>query len=145
MVKQIKNKKNISYKLIGIELIESSLNHPKKPIPEQKQFHFEIKLEHKFNQDNQLIIAIISIAVLNEQKDLELGKLTASCIFKVENLSDHIEIKNNQIIVPDDFIAELNSISVSTARGILFSQFKGTFLHNAFLPIIDPNSFNVQK
>jgi uncharacterized protein YbbC (DUF1343 family) len=35
----------------------------------------------------------------------------------------------------------LNSISLSTTRGAMFSTFKGTFLHGAVLPIIDPKQF----
>ena len=44
--------------------------------------------------------------------------------------------------LPTDIIVTINSISISTIRGIMFSTFKGTYLHNAFLPIIDPKSFN---
>ena len=38
----------------------------------------------------------------------------------------------------DIFISTLNSISISTTRGMMFSAFRGTFLHNAILPLIDP-------
>ena len=37
----------------------------------------------------------------------------------------------------------LNSISLSTLRGAMFNHFKGTFLHEAILPVIDPGSFKM--
>jgi hypothetical protein len=51
----------------------------------------------------------------------------------------------NEVKLPSDIIIAMNSISISTIRGIMFSTFKGTYLHNAFLPVIDPKSFNVDK
>lgn len=46
-----------------------------------------------------------------------------------------------QVSFPDNILVTFNSISISTMRGLMFAQFKGTFLHNAILPIIDPGSF----
>ena len=139
------NETIVNFKLIGIELLEASLNHPKNVIPEQTQFHFEIKLEHKINSEKQIFIAIISVDIFNEQKDIKLGSLASSCIFEIENMKDFIDTKNNKINLANDFFNIINSITISTVRGIMFSQFKGTFLHNAYLPIIDPKSFISQK
>jgi hypothetical protein len=38
-------------------------------------------------------------------------------------------------------LLEINSISMDTLRGIMFSKFMGTYLHNAILPIIDSEQF----
>jgi hypothetical protein len=46
--------------------------------------------------------------------------------------------------LPSGIIDLLNSVSVSTVRGMMFSAFKGTFLHNAVLPVIDPKTFKVK-
>jgi hypothetical protein len=39
----------------------------------------------------------------------------------------------------------LNRISISTTRGAMFSTFKGTFLHAAILPIVDPKNFKANS
>lgn len=49
------------------------------------------------------------------------------------------------VTLPQDLADILNSISISTTRGLMFSAFKETFLHNAFLPIIDPKQFSQLK
>jgi hypothetical protein len=139
------NETIVNFKLVGIELLEASLNHPKSAMPEQRQFHFELKLEHKFNSEKQLFIVVIYVEIFNEQKDIKFGSLTSSCIFEIENLKDYIDPKNNKINLSNEFFNTINSIAISTIRGIMFSQFKGTFLHNAYLPIIDPKSFVSQK
>ena len=135
----------ITFKLKGIDLLEACLNHPKQTNSDLKVFHFDIKIEHKLNAENKLIVAIIYIELFNEQRDLKLGSITSSCIFEIPNISDFINPKSNKINIPDDFIITINSITISTARGIMFNQFKGTFLHNAFLPIVNPSSFVIQK
>ena len=39
----------------------------------------------------------------------------------------------------------LNSISISTTRGVMFSTFKGTYLHNALLPVVDARQMVNEK
>jgi len=39
----------------------------------------------------------------------------------------------------------VNSIALSTTRGLLFAQFRGTPLHNTILPLIDPADFSVNE
>ncbi len=41
------------------------------------------------------------------------------------------------MIIPDSLSEILNSVSISTTRGVMHSTLKGTFLNNAILPIID--------
>ncbi len=143
----LKNKPKISvnFQLKGIELLEACLNHPKHAITDLKGFHFDIKLEHKLSIENKIIAVLIYVNLFSEQKDIKLGSITSSCIFEISNMLDFIDTKSNNINLPEDFLTTVNSITISTARGIMFNQFKGTFLHNAFLPIVDPKSFINQK
>jgi len=137
--------KEIKFQLKGIELLDVQLNHPKKPLPTQITFHFDINLEHRINVENKLVIVICNIKVVNEDKSATLGSLKASCIYKVVNITDFIDTDKKQVHFPKGIITTFNSITISTVRGIMFSQFKGTFLHNAYLPIINPQSFTVNK
>lgn len=143
----VKNKPKISinFQLKGIELLEACLNHPKNAISDLKVFHFDIKIEHKLSVENKIIAVLIYVDLFNEQRDIKLGSINSSCIFEVANMPDFIDTKSNNINLPEDFLTTVNSITISTARGIMFNQFKGTFLHNALLPIVDPKSFINQK
>jgi hypothetical protein len=105
-------------------------------------FKFTINIEHLFNIKDNLIAIKPNIEIFTEKNDTILGTLTASLVFEFDNLS--VFIIENQIKLPLDIIITINSLSISTVRGIMFSTFKGTYLHNAFLPVIDPKAFNIQ-
>lgn len=136
--------KEISFQLKGMELLDVKLNHPQKPLPTQTTFHFDINLEHRINNENKLVIVVCTINVIHENKTTLLGSIKASCIFEVMNMSDFVTNKN-QIQFPEVILTTFNSVTISTVRGMMFSQFKGTFLHNAHLPVINPKSFTVNK
>ncbi|MFN8258142.1 MAG: hypothetical protein U0W24_20805 [Bacteroidales bacterium] len=136
---------NIEFQLKAIELIDVNLKHPAIPFNQPTLFHFNINIEHKINPDNNLVIVIAFINILHEDKETNLGSLKSSCIFEIVNFNEFYNKETNQVSFPDNILVTLNSITISTVRGIMFSQFKGTFLHNAILPIIDPKSFTVNK
>lgn len=134
-----------TFQIKGIDLLDVKLNHPKEPLPVQTTFHFNIGVEQKISFENKLIIAIVSVEIMHEDHETRLASLKASCIFEIANFEDFINKESQQLSIPDTIVVTLNSISLSTVRGIMFSQFKGTFLHNAILPIIDPKSFIQNK
>ena len=140
-MKNALKEQQFTFQLKGIELLDVKLNHPKHPLPVQTTFHFNIGLEHQINPDNKLIIVITTIDILHDDMETRLASVKASCIFEIQNFDDFASVGSQQVSFPESMLITLNSISLSTVRGIMFSQFKGTFLHNAFLPIIDPKTF----
>jgi hypothetical protein len=125
----------------SIELISSNIAASLFNIENNKAFTFEIKTEIQLNQENKFIIVIISVQIFNESKDFQLGSLTTNNIFFVENYESIVtQDGNGKVSIPDTVVTSLNSISISTTRGVMWNTFKGTFLHNAILPILDPQS-----
>jgi preprotein translocase subunit SecB len=137
--------KEISFKLKGIELLEVCLKNPKEPLVGEVNFNYNISLEHRINTNDNLVVIIASVEILNNDKSVNYGSLKASCIFEIMNISEFINKEDKQLNMPNEIMITLNSISISTVRGIMFSEFRGTFLHNACLPIIDPKGFTVSK
>ena len=135
----------VSFQLKGIELLDFCFNNPKKLIPAQMVFNFDIKLEHKILADNNFIVVVVSIDINNDKRDIKFGSIMVSCIFEIPELKEYIDPKNNAPKLSEEFLTTINSISISTVRGVMFSQFSGTFLHNAILPVVDPKSFVSQK
>ena len=125
----------------SIELISSNITASLFNIENNNAFTFEIKTEIQLNQENKFIIVIISVQIFNESKDFQLGSLTTNNIFFVENYESIVTQEGNgKVSIPDTVVTSLNSISISTTRGVMWNTFKGTFLHNAILPILDPQS-----
>jgi len=143
----MKNKveKKISSKIKAIELVDFKLNQLTKPLPEQTTFHFNINLEQAVNNNNKVVIVVATVEILNEYKTAQLASIKGSCIFEVINLDELMVEGTNQVSFPDSAVITLNSITLSTVRGLMFGQFKGTHLHNAILPIIDPSAFAKTK
>lgn len=132
----------IDLQLKSIELLKSNINIPTKIDVSLNTFNFNINLEVKADTQSKTLFIIVSVDIKSEDQVHILGSLSASCIYSVSEFEKTIKIDpDGKINMPQGLTDILNSISVSTVRGIMFSTFKGTFLHNAFLPIIDPNAF----
>ena len=133
---------NISFRIEGIELLEYTIIAPDKIIEPQTIFKFDINIEHRFSLENNNVFVIVAIHIFLRETGIKVGSAKISCIYKVEQLKNYVD-NINQISFPQDFIISLNSISLSTCRGVIFALFRGTFLHNAVLPIVDPKSFQI--
>ncbi len=142
---KIKNKDfNVEMQLRAIELLNGSLNLPTNPNTPITNFNFNINIESRADAVNKLVFVIVHVEIKNDDHSVILGALSVSCIFEIVNFEDVIKVEaDGKVNIPQRLIETLNIISISTTRGVMFSTFKGTFLHSAVLPIIDPKQFQV--
>ncbi|MFO8235254.1 MAG: hypothetical protein R6U04_07615 [Bacteroidales bacterium] len=126
--------KIVSYKISAVELLNLEMKHPQQEKVDFNSFHFDLKLQHRVNADKKLVFVITTVNILNKEKNVQLGTLQTSCIFEVDNINELIDDENN-VRFPDIFLDEVNAMAISTTRGIMYTEFKGTFLHKAVLPI----------
>lgn len=139
MDRQDKNQAvQVNFRLKNIELIETCIHPPRKKLPKDTIFQFDINIDHRVSAGREDVYAICSVVVLDNTKDHVFAKITAGCIFQAQELSSFLDEKDKRLILPEFFITTINSITISTLRGIMFSFFRGTYLHNALLPVIDP-------
>ena len=142
---KIENKEfNVEMQIKAIELLNSSLNLPANPQAQITDFNFNINIESRADAVNKLVFVIVHVEIKNDDHSIVLGALSVSCIFEIVNFEDVIKVEvDGKVNIPQRLIETLNIISISTTRGVMFSTFKGTFLHGAVLPIIDPKQFQV--
>ena len=140
---KIENKDfTVDLQLKSIELLKGSISLPSVPDVSLNNFNFNISLESKADATNKFVFIIVSVEIRSEDQNHILGSLAVSCIYSLVNFDEVVKIEaDGKLDIPQPLVEILNSISISTARGVMFSTFKGTFLHNAFLPIVDPRSF----
>src|SRR6056297_2246398 len=124
----------VTYRISALELLNLEIKHPKQEQMDLNTFHFDLKLQHRINGEKQLVFVISTINILDKDKSTQVGHVETSCIFHVENFNEYLG-EDNQVKFPDTFIGEINAMAISTTRGIMFSEFKGTFLHKAVLPV----------
>jgi len=137
---KIKNSElKMEMRLSAIELLNQSLHLPAASDAPATNFNFNINIESKADAINKLVFVIVNVDIRNDDQSLILGSLSVSCIYEIVNFEELIKTDTEgKYTIPQPMIEILNSISISTVRGVMFSTFKGTFLHNAVLPIVDP-------
>jgi hypothetical protein len=86
-----------------------------------------------------------SVEILSEDKKIILGSLKINCVFKFLELAEYCDSKTKKVKLPESIITTLNSIALSSCRGVMVSHFKGTILHSAILPLLDPSSFSMEN
>jgi hypothetical protein len=139
---------NVEMQIRAIELLKESFNVPAVSNIAITTFNFNIRIESKADAANKLVFVIVHVEIGNEDHSIVLGEISVSCIFEIINFDEVIRIEENgKYDIPPRLIETLNVVSISTTRGVMFSTFKGTFLHGAVLPILDPKQFitNIQK
>ena len=135
---------NVQMQLRTIEILNSSLNLPVNPKIALTNFNFNISLECRADAGNKIVFVIVHVQIKNEDQSEILGSISVSCIFEVVNFQEVITVEEDgKLNIPPKLIETLNIISISTTRGVMFCTFKGTLLHSAVLPIIDPKQFNL--
>lgn len=143
-----KHKNDIfNFQIKSIELLKHNFDVPTKPIGEVIDFNFNVGLEQKLDHTKKLFIVIIHVDIMSAQNlDFKLGSSSVACVYLVENFDTVINMdKSGKPQIDESIIHTLNSISLSTTRGVLSQLFKGTFLHNAILPVIDPKTFKLEN
>lgn len=136
---------NIEFQIKSIEILDSYLKTPKHPIVNDVTFQFDMSLEHRIDLEKKFIIVLTNVSCFVDQDQGELSRFKSSCIYYLPELDKYFDEKSSNINLPNQFVTSINSISISTTRGLLFSFLKGTFLHNAVIPIINPASFKLEN
>lgn len=137
----MENTNIISFKIEAIELLEYSLNTPNDILSPELTYKFDMGIEHKISLDLKKIFVVCSFDVKSESDEFHFAHAKISCIYNFPNVEDFLNKTSNKVKLPDTLGVTLNSISLSTSRGVLFTLFRGTFLHHAILPIVDPKTF----
>jgi len=133
-------------KLTGIELLSSSLSRPELVAKDQTAFLFGITLMHDITREKKLIFVIANVDIQSIEEKKNIGSISVSLIFEIENFEEVVTIVDEQNFKLTEALKDvLNAISISTTRGVMFSTFKGTYLHNALLPIVDPRQLVKEK
>ena len=140
MSKQTKNNQ-IQFQFKNIEILDLNLIFPGSLINQLETFHFKIQLHHRINEINKLLFVDTTVDIFHNDETTKLGAIKVTCVFHIKNILDFKPTEEKQFDLPEDFLLKINSITLSTVRGVMYSELKGTFLHNAILPLLNPSKF----
>jgi hypothetical protein len=103
-----------------------------------EEFQFDVKAQAKVNSDLHIVFIVVSIITRELGKEHVLSELVTALGFEIEDFEKHIVIDPDagNFVIPDYLEVAIRTISISTSRGIMFGNLKGSYLHKAILPII---------
>ena len=124
-------------RLHGIELISFSIQPKPAKDYSGEIFDFNINQELKTNDKKKLIIAFTTITIRESGKDPSLANLVVACGFEISAFERTLK-KNidGAYSIPHDLNTAISRISIATARGILYSQLRGSYLQSTTLPVL---------
>ncbi len=125
----------------GVELVKSKINAQPANFA-AKEFQFTVNVENRLEPVQKVAIIVTSVEVRSDNKPEIHASISTACIYGVDNFDEVFKkVSEDKFDTPDQIMFTLISISLSTLRGILYEQFRGTYLHQAYLPIMDPKLF----
>jgi hypothetical protein len=136
-------KKSISFSIQGIEVLDKRMTVPLFKDGKPPEHEFKIGLEIRVNENEKTTAHALHVTITDKNdKDLILGALKVACIFNILNFEKIIiKAEGGKLDFPEEYLNLLTTITIGTVRGVMYSEFRGTFLHNAILPILDVKSF----
>jgi hypothetical protein len=134
----------VDFQLVQIEQAGFGLNIPE-GFKVVQGFQFRISLESFINSEKKRLIVTNRIDIRDGSDAPILGHLIAKYHFELIGIEHLKQNKKGKYLIPDELQFFVNTIALSTTRGLMFAQFKGTVLQGAILPVIDPVNFSVNE
>lgn len=127
----------IEYRITGVELYSKSMA-PAISGLENTKLNFNVHVETKVDPHRKVILVFVKVAVGKEASTDILATVNTICVFDIVNFDAYITQNENQLFqIPDEIEFVIRPVAISTTRGIMYSEFRGTYLHGAILPIIN--------
>jgi hypothetical protein len=133
-----------SFSITSIQLIEKQLSFPPKR-DKVTEFDFDISLNITTNREKKQSIHFMNVTVTTKEDKKKVGSLSMVCFFQIDEFDTILVQEENEIRLPQDLIYLLNTVVIGTARGVMYSEFRGTFLDEAYLPVLDPRQFQKKE
>jgi len=142
MAKKDTKEVQFNFQLLNIELLGVAISAADRPSDLGVQVLFQIAMEHRIDLTNKVVMVLTHVNVVSkDEPPIVYGNITTSCNFRVEEMEDYHDKATGIVNFPEKVVVTLNSIAISTTRGIMYSEFRGTQLHGAVLPMVDPRQF----
>jgi hypothetical protein len=131
----IEPNESFSFSLAKINLVEKSLNSPVKT----DDFIFDISLNIGQHPESMECVHHMQVNISGKVSGKKVGSIGIICVFNIPKYNEYASGSNGSLSQQQLYI--LNTVVFGTMRGLMFAEFRGTFLENAYLPVLDPREF----
>lgn len=134
---------DVTLQISSVKTIKFSVNNTEEiRTMDRLGFNFNISFASSIEPSKKIIAFDILVDIYTEKELLnKVSELASRIEYMIMNFDDLIKNINNQLVIPDQLMIMLTSISLSTTRGILAAKLEGSALEGVHLPVIDPKSF----
>ena len=135
--------KNMTFemKFDGIKIINFSQSNLELEFDKSNKPKVEFRTDFEFgvNPDKSILVCMLTIKVVLPELNEEFAELRLEFGFKIKPFDEVVTVTGeNDYAIPDALMYNLASISLSSARGILFEKLRGTALQNEIFPLFNP-------
>lgn len=114
-------------------------------IGQNEELDFKISNKLQIYEDDKFVIVETEVIINTRADKIEICKLVTLIKFFVNNIEVLKDKKTKEIELPKEFAQSLNSVAISTSRGILFAYNQGTYLDKIIMPLVDTSSIKLEK
>lgn len=128
--------RNYRIKIDGVDLLSKTLNTLS--TAENITFNHQLKTQAIGDEEKDMVVVFVQVKISNLNMPSKVAaEINIAMRFGIENFKDVFpKNETGKYFIPSEVENLLKSMSISTMRGIMFSEFRGTPLHQAILPII---------
>lgn len=120
----------------SIELVSKYINQRRSVHNAVANFLFNFTVGISAQPETKTAIVSTEIAIIEDEA--ECAKFHTLMLFELPEFEKVFQlVDEKRYDVPIDIEILLKSVAISTTRGIIFSEVRGTYLHNVVLPLID--------
>lgn len=140
MEKKIVKPLSVTSKIVSISLGDfkvAVIDKSAKSKLDKEKFSFEFNISIKLDPKSKQVNLVSTIKIYSDiTKKVFLGEIESIGAFLVENYAEII--KENKGGMPNIIISMFVGVLISTTRGFLILQSKGTIVEDAIIPMINP-------
>lgn len=130
----------IGYRLTDISLLDVFLSNLSDELDKETVYGFKFEITNRVDHEANGVMVVVKAMVIRADKEEEIAKVSVGYRYTFANF-ESLKLTEGQPL-PDDLSILLNSVAISTTRGIFYSQTRGTNLQNIIMPLINPADFS---
>ncbi len=125
-------------RFVAVQIISKSLSLPISGFNLNTEFNFESLSDIKVDKDQKFALSTTDVFIKEKISNEQVASFKTLCVFEFPDFEEvFTKISDNQYDIPEELEILLKSTGLSTSRGIIFSELRGTYLHGAIMPLID--------
>lgn len=131
----------IKFRFAGIEIIAKSLSEIRPTNLINTNVLFDLKIEVKVQAELKMVLPYVTVKIRSAEIPDYLASFIIACFFEVEDFDNAILLNEQGLhVIPPELDMTIRPVSISTARGIIYSELKGTYLQNSIMPVVYMNT-----